>query len=851
MVIVAGMLSMPAAADPPGASFQHRVSPAIQKWLLAPQRRAELRPGSAAPISVRFRAAPSHQTLRRHNRAGVTFVPGGGDERPLHLGTIYPARATRRGLAALGRCPQVLRVELDSAHGKHPALDSTAKEVDAVDTWPKMVNGVPLTGKGMVIGLFDSGVDPHHPFLFRADGPLVAWLDVNNNGVFDVGTDAADVNGNGKADKGETLRLVDSAVWDDNCKKSLPGSANGKYEPDREWLYADKNGNKKRDYGVKAGFDDKTPALGEPLYVADDLDRDGKLDPEEKLVALQTSKVKGLTRDGKEYSRGKDLTEVPIASMDLQHGQATSGILVGGQRGHSRWVGIVPDADLLMGAVPSDYKNTWSSVAVWLFKAKADVMLHEYNSWTEVHMDGSSNYESLMDQAAKLGVPQVALAGNLGGGARHMTVIAASDAVREVPLYVPAPSSKVLYYVNWTFLWRDTSAKLQFSLKDPKGKVVSMPYSSSDWTAWGDGLTRYWSYREDSSRGTAMMDITVTAWGNGKANQLAPGTWTVLVKNPGTNSKVSLLGYVSDNMGWWGSYFDDFVSEKHIISWPGTADSAITVAAYAGHVGKPFENPPTKNKSGELRLYSGRGRRIDGKAILDIAAPDNPITSLHEAGKFGHGAFQVFGGTSGAGPHVAGAALLLKQHDPGLDGLAVRKALRAGALADTQVGTVPSDKWGYGKLRIYQSIYGKAPTPNKAPTARILVSAKKVYAGMTVTLTPEVKDETPDEYLKIRWDDGYDGKYDSSYGPIKARKIKLAKVGKVRIKLLVKDLFDLTGGAAVLLNVLPASQRPDAGADGGEGDDDDNGCGCGIGGTAPVLPLLICLLVLLSRRRMW
>jgi hypothetical protein len=63
-----------------------------------------------------------------------------------------------------------------------------------------------------------------------------------------------------------------------------------------------------------------------------------------------------------------------------------------------------------------------------------------------------------------------------------------------------------------------------------------------------------------------------------------------------------------------------------------------------------------------------------------------------------------FGGTSSAGPHVAGAAALLLQADTTLRHRDVRRLLRAGAIADAYTGTVPNTTWGFGKLRINNSL---------------------------------------------------------------------------------------------------------------------------------------------------
>src|SRR5438552_1220582 len=81
-------------------------------------------------------------------------------------------------------------------------------------------NGNPLTGKGVVIGDVDSGVDIFHPMFFFADGGEFDWIDTDNDGVFTPGIDAIDLNKDGKQDASETLRYIEIR---DNTYDMLPG----------------------------------------------------------------------------------------------------------------------------------------------------------------------------------------------------------------------------------------------------------------------------------------------------------------------------------------------------------------------------------------------------------------------------------------------------------------------------------------------------------------------------------------------------------------------------------------------------------------------------------------------------
>lgn len=860
------------AVGAPTSTYRHRVDPKVEVWLASPVLRArtlgvEAATVARAPVTVRFVRLPARSTLRRLRQGGVRFVQADTGDGLMHLGVIYPANVGRAGLKSLARSPEVEQVELDLVLTRTRPLDVTAKDVQATTVWPQQEGGVALTGEGMLIGNIDAGADVFHPAFFRADGKLYNWLDTDGDGLFKPGTDAVDLDGDGTAGAGETLGLLEGVVYDVYRGIPILNSKDGKYDPKQDWLFADTDGDGQRDQGATAGFKDTDPTFGEPLFVGEDLDGDGALDPEEKVRALKTNKVKAVRTGGTLYTRGKDLSLSVAANKSnwLYHGTATTGTLVGGQRGYLSRVGLAPDAEVLIGTdqASGSAADSLSQSIIWMAKTPVHVMLHEYSDWSGQHLDGSSNTESLLDQATQLGIPQVVPAGNLGGSGKSMRVTIKSGETRAVPVKFPGSGSGSYpnYAMQLTLLWRTTAVSLQISLTDPAGTKVVVSDSNTTGKTLGTTNITYYNYRYDSSRNTAMVYAMLMGGTSSSPEKITPGTWTLTFEHPGTGGAVDVLGYASDATGGWtsGISFGSDTTEKNLVVWPATADSAITVCAYAGHVGSPYEYQPTGDKSGDLRKYSGRGQRVDGKAILDVCAPDNPIVPTDaSAGVTTAGGHRVFGGTSGAGPHVAAAALLLRQYKPTLGASAVESALQKSAQADIQTGTVPSDTWGHGKLRIHRAIYGKDPSPNEAPTAAITCS-ETVKVGTSVTFTADVKDtEDSTDKLKIRWDKEYDGTWDTPLAAPLGLTQTFTAVGKYRVKLMVQDSGGLIGEAAALITVVSATSdlggAGDAGAtdlgDAGDGDDDD-GCGCRLTDEQGPLGLtaLLLLLVALRRRR--
>lgn len=866
------------APTPSSGRYRYRIAPIIDLWLRTPRlRRRVPRPLTAAqraqlraPVLLRFRVPPSPAVVARLAEAGVRLKRSSLGDGWRHLELFYPASTTRAGLRALAREPVVAQVDLDRAPTKPVRpLDLTAMEVQASAAWRSASSpaGLPLTGKGVTIGSIDSGVDVYHPAFFRADGGLFGWIDVDGNGRFDPGKDAVDLNGDGKADAGETLGLLEARVTDITHQTTILDSRNGRFDAKSDWLYADANDNGKRDFGPAAGFDDTTPTFGERLFVAEDANGNGQLDTAEKLRALGSSKIAYTYASGIARARGGDLSQTPN-SFDGHHGTCTSGIMIAGQRGYLSRVGLAPDADLVMAVNTFDVSNSadpggTSDLLIWLVKErKVDVVLHEYSHWINRFLDGSSSHEQLLDQASAMGIPQVVPAGNLAAsGDKHARVQLAPGATGTLPFTVPVSDKVVSYDAAYvTTLWRTPQADLVFELTDPFGTKKTLSTANLQGDSWVSGESFYYSWRRDSPRGTAMFNLWLGGGDAKTAKPLMSGQWTVRVTNP-SGQAVELWAYIGDNVTTWGPGvgFSAHTQSNGTICWPATADTAITVGAYAVHDGKPYyQHNEYTEKSGGLRAYASHGKRIDGTSIMDIAAPDNPVTTINRIAYgdgvyHGLGEYVVFSGTSAAGPHVAAGLALLAEKEPSLTFAELKARLRTSALADADVGSVPSDSWGMGKLRVYTMLFGEDPPVSTPPTVTI-EGPTNVYQGDKVSLRAVVGDaEDPADALRVRWDVGYTDAW-GSWGPAKTNTIEepAGAVGTdVWVKVQVEDSSGLRATAVWRRTVQPTSERPDAGP--GPTGSGNGGCAIAAGNTAPpplvAVVLGVMLFALASRRR--
>ncbi|MCY4603999.1 MAG: S8 family serine peptidase [Gemmatimonadetes bacterium] len=120
---------------------------------------------------------------------------------------------------------------------------------------------------------------------------------------------------------------------------------------------------------------------------------------------------------------------------------------------------------------------------------------------------------------------------------------------------------------------------------------------------------------------------------------------------------------------------------------------------------------------GTVASYSSRGPTADGRIKPDLVAPSGVTTASY-------GVDRLFGGTSAATPHVAGAAALLKSANPSLSRDDLWQAL---VEATVDVGAPgKDDSTGYGKLVL------SVPAPQIAS-----VSPSRVQYGQTTTIVGE------------------------------------------------------------------------------------------------------------------
>ncbi len=662
------------------ALYEQRATFPEESGLYSPLKAME--ETNTVEVSIRFSHVLSQSEIASFENMEITFHRIEG--KIARVGTIYGATVPIAKVWKLAEDKSVKYIESIWNPAVQTPLDVSIPEVNADNVWALTDPlGRNITGQGVTIANFDTGIDVFHPDFWYADGSTYSWIDFNGNTVFDSGTDYVDLNGNGLGDANEILRFFDAG--------GTAGVLDGVYQADTDWLYNDTNNNGTRDYGIASGFTEASPTYGEQIFLASDTNGNNAFDVGETLVALGTSKVyRTLTSAGATRTRGINLIQSDADTNG--HGTGVAGIAAGGTIGR-RYVGIAPDATLLS----ADRINNAPTVYIpWAAANGADVMLYEFGGWIQEFLDGSSNLEQMINTEAASGIVQVVPAGNLAGAGRHCQNLLPAGPTN-LTFNVPglAPPIQAVYI---SVLWRTPANNLTFTLTSPTAAVVALPGITAGWqfVIMADGHT-VWYNRVTSPRGTARYDITILL------NPVVVGGWTLTATNGGAPELID--GYIADDVTSWsgGAAWTAFVTDNRTITYPATADAAITVASYS-----------TRAPLGPLSLFSGRGTRIDGTSILDISAPGDYDVITAESKDSGAnliGKYQWFGGTSAAGPHVAGAAALLLQNKPWLGHSMIKTILQMTARTDGFTGATPNDNWGYGKLDCLAAVlYNNAPS---------------------------------------------------------------------------------------------------------------------------------------------
>lgn len=699
------------------------------------------------------------------------------------VGAIYPAFIPWDALSMLHTMHNFVRAEVAWSPIELQPLDVTNPMVGGAQTAQRPPTN--LTGSGVVIADIDSGLDVLHPHFFFADGGAFRWIDVDQSGDFSPG-DGVDLDMNNEIDRTEMLGFIEGATVAADGTTNL----NDGFQTDIDWLFADRNEDGVRNSGVEDGFTEEDPGYGEPIFVADDANKNGVLDVNENLIRLATSKIRKFVTSTQTFERGVDLIQSATdkTMLDLsRHGTAVTSIAIGGQLAHRR-IGIAPGAEFIMfteGEIQTFEQTRQLGFITDAVDDGANILLHEWtNAFTAPH-DGSGNIEAAMDTAAQLGVVQINPVGNLNISEKHTEITATTQDVQlrfEISNGF-TEGGQILPFSNVyaSLFWSGDAPT--FLLRSPADDTVALLANGPVQTI---GNAQVMTEFETTSRGTNHLVLHM--WTLDESN-LDIGTWALETTNATVGT--TFVGRIADQHSSWliGVRWEQSTRDSKTVVFPSTADSAFGIGAFGGRNDDDFWD---MSRVGQLRNFSGRGPRIDGAPVVDLVAPDDPFAAIPGAPAFldvgyGRSWFTTFGGTSGAGPHVAGALALLMENSPGETTEFYTTRLTSSAdtsTFDPDFGSVPNVHWGHGRLNIYRAIFDEDPPSNNAPP-----QAELVLVGQTLDAS---RSSDPDgDDLFFRFDSNHDGEFETGWQ--RGSTFEASDVGAF-IRVDVKDVFGATSG---------------------------------------------------------
>ncbi|MDZ8185075.1 MAG: S8 family peptidase [Nostoc sp. ChiSLP02] len=396
-------------------------------------------------------------------------------------------------------------------------------------------------------------------------------------------------------------------------------------------------------------------------------------------------------------------TQLTISQDTDGHGTHVAGIAAGADTTYS---GVAPEAELVI--VRSDLQDAHIADAVrYIFRVarqlgRPAVVNLSVGGHADAH-DGSDSLSKVIDSETGPGRIVCCAAGNEGSMNIHGQATIPAGRIRGMRFNVPLNQVGIV----WLNGWYSKDGELEVSVRSPNGFVS--PFQK---IIAGDNPTQEYQLPDarveivtpGPDRINGDHNFFVQIRGNGPS-QVMGGVWQLRLRNNSTTDARVDVWALDDRSSVF--FTGKSVKDTLKIGSPGTASSAITVAAYTTKA----EYTDIDNQVREMGLdldtiseFSSEGPLRNDAQKPDIAAPGAMIVSTLSAdatcdrSSMINSKFMVMAGTSMATPFVTGLVALLLQRDPQLEPAALKDLLRKNSAIPGKPPGTFDEKWGYGMI---------------------------------------------------------------------------------------------------------------------------------------------------------
>ncbi|MBW4559834.1 MAG: S8 family peptidase [Mojavia pulchra JT2-VF2] len=435
---------------------------------------------------------------------------------------------------------------------------------------------------------------------------------------------------------------------------------------------------------------------------------DSGIDPKHPAFAGRILRIWDQTLPGpgvREGGYGAEFTgEQLTVSQDTNgHGTHVAGIAAGAD---ATYGGVAPEAELVV--VKSDLQDAHIADAVrYVFRVAGElerpaVVNLSLGGHADAH-DGSDSLSKIIDAESGPGRIVCCAAGNEGNDNIHGQATIPSNKTRGMRFNVPLNQVGIV----WLNGWYARDSQLEISLRSPNGfvtpfqKIIANSNPAQNYQL-PDARVEVVTPGPDPANGDHNFFVQIR--GNGPSPVMG-GIWQLRVRNASSTETRLDVWALDDRSSVF--FTGKSVKDAVKIGAPGTASSAITVAAYTTKV----KYTDIDNQVREMGLdlddmseFSSEGPLRNDAQKPDVAAPGAMIVSTLSANAnfdrsmMVNSKFVAMAGTSMATPFVTGLVALLLQRDPKLDPVAVKDLLRKNSSIPNKPTGTFDHKWGFGVI---------------------------------------------------------------------------------------------------------------------------------------------------------